>query len=202
MRLDGQSRHPSLRAGRSSGFTRATSGSRARSNFKAAGANSGSRVTTHILFFHDEAVSFAAGHRPCAECRRESYDLYRAAWAPGARGRGAIGEADEPAAPWRADRPWEPPPAHSRDAVGRASRGGLSAAWRIAGRDRRRPSQPMDAGRAIAAAGRVRRRGPRPVSRRRRLSPRCEPDTPCRLTTARACELQHPSVASQTSTPV
>src|SRR6202000_1684231 len=27
---------------------------------------------TH-LYFHDEAVSFAAGHRPCAECRREAY---------------------------------------------------------------------------------------------------------------------------------
>lgn len=36
-----------------------------------------------FLFFHDEAVSFAAGHRPCAECRRESYDAYRAAWAEG-----------------------------------------------------------------------------------------------------------------------
>jgi hypothetical protein len=36
-----------------------------------------------FLFFHDEAVSFAAGHRPCAECRRESYDAYRAAWAAG-----------------------------------------------------------------------------------------------------------------------
>ncbi len=35
------------------------------------------------LFFHDEAVSFAAGHRPCAECRRESYDAFRAAWAAG-----------------------------------------------------------------------------------------------------------------------
>ena len=34
-----------------------------------------------FLFFHDEAVSFAAGHRPCAECRRASYDAYRAAWA-------------------------------------------------------------------------------------------------------------------------
>jgi hypothetical protein len=32
------------------------------------------------LYFHDEAVSFAAGHRPCALCRRESYDAYRAAW--------------------------------------------------------------------------------------------------------------------------
>jgi hypothetical protein len=33
-----------------------------------------------FLYFHDEAVSFAAGHRPCAECRRASYDAYRAAW--------------------------------------------------------------------------------------------------------------------------
>ena len=36
-----------------------------------------------FLFFHDEAVSFAAGHRPCAECRRPSYDAYRRAWAAG-----------------------------------------------------------------------------------------------------------------------
>jgi hypothetical protein len=36
-----------------------------------------------FLFFHDEAVSFAAGHRPCAECRRPSYDAYRTAWAAG-----------------------------------------------------------------------------------------------------------------------
>ena len=35
------------------------------------------------LFFHDEAVSFAAGHRPCAECRREAYKAYRRAWADG-----------------------------------------------------------------------------------------------------------------------
>ena len=26
-----------------------------------------------VLFFHDEAVALAAGHRPCALCRRESY---------------------------------------------------------------------------------------------------------------------------------
>src|SRR3954462_7568170 len=32
------------------------------------------------LFFHDEAVSLAAGHRPCALCRRADYDRYRAAW--------------------------------------------------------------------------------------------------------------------------
>jgi hypothetical protein len=36
-----------------------------------------------FLYFHDEAVSFAAGHRPCAECRRDSYDAYRSAWAAG-----------------------------------------------------------------------------------------------------------------------
>ena len=36
-----------------------------------------------LLFFHDEAVSFAAGHRPCAECRRAAYNAYRAAWADG-----------------------------------------------------------------------------------------------------------------------
>jgi hypothetical protein len=39
-----------------------------------------------FLFFHDEAVSFAAGHRPCAECRRASYDAYRTAWAAGLGG--------------------------------------------------------------------------------------------------------------------
>jgi hypothetical protein len=38
-----------------------------------------------FLFFHDEAVSFAAGHRPCAECRRAAYDSYRGAWAEGLR---------------------------------------------------------------------------------------------------------------------
>jgi hypothetical protein len=33
-----------------------------------------------VLFFHDEAVSLAAGHRPCALCRRADYNAYRAAW--------------------------------------------------------------------------------------------------------------------------
>ena len=32
------------------------------------------------LFFLDEAVAFAAGHRPCAECRRERYKAFQAAW--------------------------------------------------------------------------------------------------------------------------
>jgi hypothetical protein len=36
-----------------------------------------------LLFFHDEAVSLAAGHRPCALCRRPDYHAYRQAWAAG-----------------------------------------------------------------------------------------------------------------------
>jgi hypothetical protein len=33
------------------------------------------------LFFHDEAVALAAGHRPCGECRHREYGAYKAAWA-------------------------------------------------------------------------------------------------------------------------
>ena len=32
------------------------------------------------LFFLDEATAFAAGHRPCAACRRERFDEFKAAW--------------------------------------------------------------------------------------------------------------------------
>jgi len=32
------------------------------------------------LFFLDEATALAAGHRPCAECRRGDYDRFVAAW--------------------------------------------------------------------------------------------------------------------------
>lgn len=32
------------------------------------------------LFFLDEATAFSAGHRPCAECRRERYTEFKAAW--------------------------------------------------------------------------------------------------------------------------
>lgn len=34
---------------------------------------------TH-LFFLDEATAFAAGHRPCAECRRADYVRFRSLW--------------------------------------------------------------------------------------------------------------------------
>mgnify|MGYP002639484216 FL=1 len=32
------------------------------------------------LFFFDEATAFAAGHRPCAECRRERYKEFKSKW--------------------------------------------------------------------------------------------------------------------------
>jgi len=32
------------------------------------------------LFFYDEATAFAAGHRPCAQCRRARYASFVAAW--------------------------------------------------------------------------------------------------------------------------
>jgi hypothetical protein len=35
------------------------------------------------LFFLDEATALAAGHRPCAECRREDYRRWQAAWPHG-----------------------------------------------------------------------------------------------------------------------
>jgi hypothetical protein len=38
------------------------------------------------LFFLDEATALAAGHRPCAECRRERFNAFRAAWQSARRG--------------------------------------------------------------------------------------------------------------------
>jgi len=32
------------------------------------------------LFFLDEATAFSAGHRPCAECRRERYNEFKEKW--------------------------------------------------------------------------------------------------------------------------
>src|SRR5207302_3170338 len=45
------------------------------------------------LFFLDEVTAFAAGHRPCALCRREDYDRLGAIWRelhPGQTGADAI----------------------------------------------------------------------------------------------------------------
>jgi hypothetical protein len=46
------------------------------------------------LFFLDEAVAFAAGHRPCAECRRERFNAFKDAWRR-ARGLAHLPFADE-----------------------------------------------------------------------------------------------------------
>ena len=35
------------------------------------------------LFFYDEATAFAAGHRPCFECRRADADRFKEAWLKG-----------------------------------------------------------------------------------------------------------------------
>jgi len=35
------------------------------------------------LFFLDEVTAFAAGHRPCFECRRKDHDRYKAYWVTG-----------------------------------------------------------------------------------------------------------------------
>ena len=47
------------------------------------------------LFFLDEATAFAAGHRPCALCRREDYNRFSDFWGdlhPGQRGADAMDE--------------------------------------------------------------------------------------------------------------
>jgi len=35
------------------------------------------------LFFLDEATAFAAGHRPCFECRRAAYNHFKTCWLQG-----------------------------------------------------------------------------------------------------------------------
>lgn len=52
------------------------------------------------LFFLDEATAFAAGHRPCFECRRQAADQFKAAWLKGNPEYGfniktSIGKIDE-----------------------------------------------------------------------------------------------------------
>ena len=46
------------------------------------------------LFFYDEAVALAAGHRPCGECRHARYTAYRDAWADANSGRTAPSARD------------------------------------------------------------------------------------------------------------
>ena len=59
------------------------------------------------LFFLDDAVALAAGHRPCATCRREDYVAYRDAVTAAAELRSATaGQAARPAAAGRAAPAW------------------------------------------------------------------------------------------------
>lgn len=50
------------------------------------------------LFFLDEAVALAAGHRPCAECRRADFRRFQAAWSAAAATHGSGPDA-APTAP-------------------------------------------------------------------------------------------------------
>ena len=47
------------------------------------------------LFFLDEAVAFAAGHRPCGYCRRAAYQRFVTAWTKVAGGRPSAKEMDQ-----------------------------------------------------------------------------------------------------------
>jgi hypothetical protein len=47
------------------------------------------------LFFLDEAVALAAGHRPCAECRREDYVRFQGAWSRAELGDTSADAMDE-----------------------------------------------------------------------------------------------------------
>jgi hypothetical protein len=46
------------------------------------------------LFFLDEATAFSAGHRPCAECRHDDFQRFRAAWAAWTGGPASADEMD------------------------------------------------------------------------------------------------------------
>ena len=132
------------------------------------------------LFFLDEATAFAAGHRPCALCRRADYDRFLALTGAARRRR------DRPAPARRAARRPRPAPprgrrrgparrrvraARRRRAVARARRraaaldaGGLRGSRRAAAR-RRHPADAAGA-RGGAARGLGRRRAAAAPERR------------------------------------
>jgi len=57
------------------------------------------------LFFLDEVTALAAGHSPCAECRRADYNLFRQAWVDaGLPSRSSLPGADEMDAHLHAER--------------------------------------------------------------------------------------------------
>jgi hypothetical protein len=59
------------------------------------------------LFFLDEATAFAAGHRPCAECRHADYQRFRRAWPMQAEAT-TIDDIDRQLHIERRSGPWRP----------------------------------------------------------------------------------------------
>ncbi len=77
------------------------------------------------LFFLDEATAFAAGHRPCALCRREDYTRLREIWGelhPGQVGADAIDAELHDRASRPRDAPAAAPARRARLAPGRRVR--------------------------------------------------------------------------------
>ena len=114
------------------------------------------------LFFLDEAVALAAGHRPCAHCRRADYEAFVSAW------MAATGRADRPRAAeldWQLHRerveaqtpPPDQPPGgarraarrHLRHAAGQARRALPGARASSCCPGRRRATAPRASARGI-----------------------------------------------------
>jgi hypothetical protein len=95
------------------------------------------------LFFHDEAVALAAGHRPCALCRRPDYERFRDAWqgAFGARlgaddmDRRLHADRVDGRAPRRHTVPWPAIPAGTFVALAAAQPGETPAEAALVGHD-------------------------------------------------------------------
>jgi hypothetical protein len=118
------------------------------------------------LFFLDEATAMAAGHRPCAECQRERYQLFRVHWAAARATTGvpSAGEMDDVLHAERLDA------AHAkRTYVERLS--GLPAGVMVADDEARAHLVLADALRAWSPAGYGPRRPQGPSARMRVLTP-------------------------------
>ena len=137
------------------------------------------------LFFLDEAVALAAGHRPCAECRRADYRRWQAAWqsahgetptAPAMNARLHADRVPRPAAPSavtpRASAIFPSPASSSGRTPQRCSCPGRLFPYTPAGYARAIPADPSTV---------------LPVLTRAALSRCCAPDT------VRCCTLQRPN---------
>lgn len=109
------------------------------------------------LFFLDEATALAAGHRPCAQCRRPEAERSRAAWAQGGGHDPALSLAELDRL-LHGDR-WGPP-----GRMRRSAGAGRRPPRRSHGRPRRRPL--VHGGALLPWPGRVRGARPAPLDRR------------------------------------